>query len=115
MVFAVIRARLQRVQDRLSAVYGSDISTPEARRAAWWHFQLSDHAFLRLLWTNFAEVAPGVFRANQPSPERLASYHAKGIRTILNLRGRSNQSFYLFEAEACARLGMTLIDRKSVV
>ncbi len=105
-----INQRLKRLQTSLSDTYGTDISTPEARRAAWWHFQLMDHAFLRVWWTNFAEVAPGVFRQNQPSPARLALLRAQGIRSILNLRGRSTQGFYLFERESAARLGLQMAD-----
>jgi len=106
-MFAAIKARLLTLQRRLAAIYGSDISTPEARRAAWWHFQLMDHAFLRVLWTNLHQVAPGVWRSNQPSPERLRHWHDKlGLRAVLNLRGESLQAFYLFEAETCRDLGM---------
>jgi len=107
-----IHQRLKDYQDRLSLRFGSDISTAAARRAATWHFHLSDHAFLRLLWTNFARFAPGAYRANQPSPAQLAHYKAQGIRTILNLRGQERQSFWLFEREACNTLGLTLIDIK---
>ena len=105
-----IHQRLKDYQDRLGARFGSDISTPAARRAAAWHFQLSDHAFLRALWTNLAEIAPGVWRSNQPSAKRLARHAADGIKTVINLRGAARQSFWLFEAEACAAHGMTLHD-----
>ena len=98
-------------QDRIAAKYGSSIATREARRAAWWHFQLMDHAFLRGLWTNLDQIAPGVWRANQPSPRRLESYHRKlGLKSVVNLRGGSQQGFYLFEAEVCHKLGLTLHD-----
>ncbi|MGL6211702.1 MAG: fused DSP-PTPase phosphatase/NAD kinase-like protein [Paracoccaceae bacterium] len=103
-----IHQRLRDYQDSLSARFGSDISTPEARRAAKLHFHLSDHAFLRLLWSNFDRFAPGAYRANQPSPAQLARYKALGITTVINLRGEASQSFWLFEAEACAALGLTL-------
>jgi len=105
-----LNQRLKAYQDRLSARFGSDISTPAARRAARWHFQLSDHAFLRAWWTNLHPIAPGVWRSNQPSPARLARHAADGFRTIVNLRGASHQSFWLFEREACAAHGMTLHD-----
>ena len=105
-----IHQRLKEYQDRLGAQYGRDISTPAARRAAKWHFQLSDHAFLRVFWTNLAQFAPGAWRANQPSPAQFARYARMGIRTVINLRGASGQSFWLFEDEACRALGMTLID-----
>jgi protein tyrosine/serine phosphatase len=91
---------------------GGDISTPEARKRARFHFNWLDHGILRIWWKNFHEIAPDVYRANQPSPERLAEFKAMGIRTILNLRGTSKHSHYLFEREACLGLGLTLIDRR---
>jgi protein tyrosine phosphatase (PTP) superfamily phosphohydrolase (DUF442 family) len=103
-----LHQRLKHWQNQLGKRYGSDISTPEARRAAAWHFQLSDHAFLRVWWTNLFQVAPGVWRSNQPSPARLARHARDGFKSIINLRGVSKQSFWLFEAEACAALGLTL-------
>jgi len=98
-------------QDRMAAKYGSSIATREARRAAWWHFQLMDHAFLRAFWTNLDQIAPGVWRANQPSPRRLAQYQRRlRLASVLNLRGASQQGFYLFEAEICRTLGLSLHD-----
>lgn len=105
-----IHQRLKNYQDRLSARFGSDISTPAARRAANLHFILSDHAFLRVLWTNLHQIAPGVWRSNQPSSRQIAALAGRGILTVINLRGRSDQSFWLFEAEACAKAGLTLHD-----
>jgi len=103
---------LHEAERRASRSFGTDIATPAGRRAAWLHFHLSDHAFLRTVWTNLYPVAPGVWRSNQPSPRRLARYKAMGVETILNLRGADIFSFYLFEREACETLGLTLIDIK---
>lgn len=103
-----LHQRLKDWQDELGRRYGSDISTPEARRAAAWHFQVSDHAFLRVWWTNLAEIAPGVWRSNQPSPKQLARHAQNGIKTVINLRGAPKESFWLFEDEACRAHGLTL-------
>lgn len=105
-----IHARLKTFERKLAGKLVSDVSTPEGRRAAWWHFQLFDHAFLRIWWTNFAQVAPGVFRANQPSPARLARYRDMGIRSIVNLRAGTGVAATFFEQEACEDLGLTLHD-----
>jgi protein tyrosine/serine phosphatase len=102
--------RIHEAEKRWSASYGRDISTPQGRRAAWWHYHLSDHGFLRTLWTNLYEIAPGVWRSNQPSAGRLRRYREMGIKAILNLRGREDYSYYLFEREAAGRLGMEMID-----
>ena len=76
------------------------------------HFYWSDHGILRGLWTNQEEIAPGVWRSNQPSPARMQKIAEMGIKTILNLRGQDKFSFYLFERESCAALGIQLIDIK---
>ncbi|MDF0599933.1 tyrosine-protein phosphatase [Psychromarinibacter sp. C21-152] len=104
--------RIHEIERRLSKSFGTDIDTPAGRRAAWWHFHLTDHGILRGLWTNSEEIAPGVWRSNQPSPARLRRVRRRGIATILNLRGRDKFSFYLFEKEACDKLGIELIDHK---
>lgn len=107
-MFLSLKHRFQKIERKLRDLYGRDISTPKARRRAWWHFQMLDHAFLRILWWNLEEIAPGVWRSNQPSPRRLAIYKKRGIRSIINLRGEARQSPYLFEKEACDALGLTL-------
>jgi len=105
----VISAKSKSVKNDLGDRLGHDISTPAARRRAYWHVNLTDHGILRGYWTNLAEVTPGVWRSNQPSPYRLRKYHDRGITTVLNLRGANENSPYLFEKEACDALGLTLI------
>ncbi len=97
----------------LRTSWGRDLSTRRSRFFAWLNFQLMDHAFLRIWWTNFDKVAEGVYRSNQPSPARIRAYRKKGIRTIINLRGVTSFSHYLFEKEACEAEGITLIDTNS--
>jgi protein tyrosine phosphatase (PTP) superfamily phosphohydrolase (DUF442 family) len=94
----------------LRTSWGDDISTPSLRRQALWHFHIFDHAWLRIFWTNFDEVAPGVYRSNQPDPARLEKLRDMGIRTIVNLRGTPRQSHYLFEEESCAALGLKMVN-----
>jgi protein tyrosine/serine phosphatase len=69
-----------------------------------------DHEFLRYCYHNRAQVAPGVFRANQPSPERIINWAKLGIKTIVNLRGRSNHGSYFLETQKCRDLGINLIN-----
>ena len=104
----LVERKLKQWEVALRSSFGDDISTPEMRRRANWDFQIFDHAFLRKLWTNFDEVAPGVFRSNQPDPERYAALAKQGIKTILNLRGVSPHSHYLFAEEATRVNGMTM-------
>ena len=112
-MFVRLRDRLTDLERHLRENTGRSIATPADRRRAWWHFQLMDHAFLRGIWTNLDQVAPGVWRANQPSPRKLARYSADlGLRAVLNLRGDTGSSHYLFEREACRALGLELVDVK---
>lgn len=106
-----LKDRLNAWQRQLTARIGGDISTPEARRAAKLHYNLVDHGLLRMLWQNFYQIAPQIYRSNQPSARQLTAIHRRtGVVNILNLRGKSKHSFYLFEKEVCKKLGITLID-----
>ncbi|MEI4487029.1 sulfur transferase domain-containing protein [Frigidibacter sp. MR17.14] len=87
-----------------------DLSAPWGRVRARLHMSLKDHGILRALWANDHQVCPGVWRANQPSPERMRSWKARGIRTVLNLRGDRPESYWLLEAEAAEALGLDLVD-----
>jgi len=89
---------------------GDTLDTPGDRARAMVHFHLVDHAYLRGLWHNEDEIAPGAWRSNQPSPRRFDRFARRGIKTVLNLRGENKNPHYLIEAEACARLGLTLIN-----
>ncbi|WP_095590580.1 tyrosine-protein phosphatase [Actibacterium ureilyticum] len=107
-MFTQLKSHLRRLDRRLRDSFGNDITTPAGRRAAYLHFNLMDHAFLRVLWTNMAQIAPGVWRSNQPGPARLRRYRDMGIRTVISLRGDSTKSHHLLEQEACEELGIDL-------
>ncbi len=104
-----LRQNLRHVKETLREL-ADDLDAPGARLRAWLHFLIFDHGILRSVWNNEAEIAPGVFRANHPSPARLARLAERGTRTILNLRGASDAPHYRFERDACAELGLTLVD-----
>lgn len=97
-------------EQRLRASYNTDLSTPENRRRAHIYNLWFDHAVLRRIWTNFFPVAKGVYRSNQPTHERFEKLKAMGIRSILNLRGKSGAAHFLVEEESCNRLGLTLVN-----
>jgi len=87
-----------------------DLSTPPGRRAAYRDFNLRDHAFLRLAFQNAHWLDSRMVRTNQPWPFQLKRWRDLGVRTVINLRGGFDSSFYALEREACAELGLTLID-----
>lgn len=63
---------------------------------------------------NFHTVVPGqLYRSAQPSGAQLESYIKQyGIKTIVNLRGKNDRTWYVEETAAAARLGVQHIDFK---
>lgn len=103
--------RFKDAMERLGRSWGTDVSTPLSRAVARLHLNVVDHGILRGLWTNREEIAPGVWRSNQPGPGQLARFARRhGIRTVLNLRGAEPLAHYLFEEAVCARMGLELVD-----
>lgn len=108
--FMKLFKRLVDWERNLRNSFDTDLSTPENRRRANIYNLWFDHAVLRKVWTNFYEIAPGVYRSNQPTHERFVRLKAKGIKTILNLRGAGGTAHYLVEEESCRTLGLTLVN-----
>ena len=90
----------------------SFVAPPGMRRGLrdWTELIFKDHGFLRIWWHNLHEVAPGMWRSNQPGPSRVRAAAGMGIRTIINLRGPRDDGGWRLEAEACAQAGITLLD-----
>jgi len=90
----------------------SFVAPPGTRRGLrdWTELIFRDHGFLRIWWHNLHEVAPGMWRSNQPGPARVRAAAGMGIRTIINLRGPRDDGGWRLEAEACAKAGITLLD-----
>ena len=82
--------------------------TDQDRKSAERYVYWSDHGMLRTFWTNFAEVAPGVYRSNQPDHGRLAKYKDMGIKAVLNLRGSPKKPHHILEVRSCEMLGLEL-------
>ena len=87
----------------------SFVAPAGARRGVrdWLELIFKDHGFLRIWWHNFHQVAPGMYRSNQPGPSRVRAAADQGIRTIINLRGPRSDGGWQLEAEACAKAGIT--------
>jgi len=105
-----LQDRLKSRAQRKRAEIRGDLSLPGNRTLAEHYARWHDHGILRVLWRNFDQIAPGVYRSNNPTPRRFAQARAIGITTILNLRGASDDPGYLLEKDICASLGITLID-----
>jgi len=108
-MIASLLIKLDNFERSVRTSFGRDISSRSGRFWAYIHFHLMDHAFLRVLWSNFHKVWDDAYRASQPSPSDLRSYKKKGIKAVLNLRGFAQQSYALFEEDSCKNLGLELI------
>lgn len=87
-----------------------DLTTGAGRLRTYADYLWNDHAYLRLGFQNAHWISDELVRTNQPWPHQLVAWKAKGIKTIINLRGGFDGSFYALEKEACARLGLTLVN-----
>ena len=99
---------LVRAEKRLRATYNVAPDSPENRRKAQIYMLWFDHEVLRKRWTNLHQIAPGVFRSNQPTFERLEALKQQGIENIVNLRGKSEAAHYLVEEDRCRSLGLRM-------
>jgi len=87
-----------------------DLSTPLGRARAYWSFFWDDHAYFRLFFQNAHWLSREMVRTNQPWPFQLKAWKARGIRTVLTLRDQPQKAHYVLEADACARLGLNLVN-----
>lgn len=87
-----------------------DLTHPAGRRQAYLNYLWQDHAYLRVGFKNAHWVSPELVRTNQPWPFQLKWWRDRGIKTVINLRGGFDASFYALEKEACERLGLNLVD-----
>ena len=96
----------------MDTIYKGDLGTPGGRRNAWIDALFVDHAVLRILWTNFATVAPGqLYRSNHPTPGNLIAFTRKtGLKTLINLRGEARNGSDALSREMAARLGLAFHD-----
>jgi protein tyrosine/serine phosphatase len=90
---------------------GYDLTRFAGRARAYRDLLWYDHAYLRLGFQNAHWVGPDLVRTNQPWPFQLRWWRDQGLRTVINLRGGGYETgFYVLERDACARLGLHLVD-----
>ena len=87
-----------------------DLTTPGGRLRTTADHLWNDHAYLRLAFSNAHWISDELVRANQPWPFQLKAGKARGVRTVINLRGGFQTSFRAMEVDACERLGLELVD-----
>lgn len=87
-----------------------DLTTRPGRFGACLDFLWNDHAYLRLGFQNAFWISPEMVRSNQPWPYQLKRWKREGIKTIVNLRGGFDASFFALEKDACERYGLNLVN-----
>ena len=88
-----------------------DLDHPLGRLKAYADHLWKDHAYLRLAFQNAHWIDRNLIRTNQPWPFQLRWWRDNGVKSVINLRGGGFEtSFYVLEREACARLGLILVD-----
>lgn len=83
-----------------------------ARLAAWVDLLVVDLGLLRAPVNRPVQIAPGLWRSNQPTPWRLKRLQRRGFATVINLRGAGHSGAYHLERYHCQALGLRLIDLK---
>ncbi|MDC0880505.1 tyrosine-protein phosphatase [Hellea sp.] len=80
------------------------------RKRAYRDLIFYDHGFLRYKFSNHHEIGKKMYRENQPSPKQIKKWKKLGIKTNINLRGKSDKGYYLLEKEACDQNSINMID-----
>jgi protein tyrosine/serine phosphatase len=96
----------------MNSIFNGDLSTAKGRAVAWIDSLFIDHAIFRLLWGNLAPVIPGkVYRCNHPTPPRLRRMVRRlGLRTLINLRGKTQSGSDALSRESARELGLEFHD-----
>lgn len=84
--------------------------TGPARRKAMLHMLFADHGVFRTFFNTRSRISDEMWRSSQPLPYQVRGAAKIGIKTIVNLRGDGDNSFYRFEEEAAQRNGVTLVN-----
>jgi protein tyrosine/serine phosphatase len=96
----------------MNSIFDGDLSTAKGRAVAWIDSLFIDHAIFRLAWGNLAPVIQGkVYRCNHPTPSRLRRMTRRlGLRTLINLRGKTQSGSDALSREASRELGLDFHD-----
>jgi protein tyrosine/serine phosphatase len=96
----------------MNSIFDGDLSTTKGRAVAWIDSLFVDHALFRLIWSNLSPVVPGrIYRCNHPTPPRLRRMVRRlGLRTVINLRGKTKSGSDALSREAAAELGLAFHD-----
>lgn len=109
-MFSTLFAKIKAKERAWRYGFPHDISTPAGRRLARQYCALVDHSLIRRVIPNRYQLSDDMWRSNQVDPVHFPRLAEIGIKSVINLRGASTMSYYLFEKEACEEYGMALYD-----
>jgi protein tyrosine/serine phosphatase len=69
-----------------------------------------DHGIIRLFYLNRHPLGDKLWRAAQPAPHQIRALQAKGLKTVVNLRGERTCGSYFLERKACDELGLAFVN-----
>lgn len=112
-VRSAVYGRIANARDRLH-----NASPSWAKRTLWplvdyLDMFFIDHGIFRLFYANRFKITDDVWRSAQPWPHQIRYYAtAKGIKTIVNLRGERDCGSFRLEKGACEKHGIRLVNFK---
>lgn len=80
------------------------------RRDAMRNMLFADHGILRTFFNTRRRISEEMWRSSQPLPYQVHAAAKRGIRTLINLRGPSDTSFYRIEEEYAQKHRLTLVN-----
>lgn len=82
----------------------------KSRRDAMRNMLFADHGILRTFFNTRHPISNEMWRSSQPLPYQVRAAAKRGIRTLINLRGPSDSSFYRIEEEFALKNNLTLVN-----
>ncbi len=107
-----LKRKFEAFDEDWRSTFVGGLDNPKIRKSAIRHAYWMDHEVLRQFYHNDHEIYMNVFRSNQPSPERIKTWYERGVKTIINFRGETNQGAFFLEKEACRKYDINLINFK---
>ena len=71
-----------------------------------------DYGIARILYNNRHRISQDAWRSAQPAPHHIRWIAAKGVKSVLNLRGDRSFGTVWLEDRACAKHGLKLVNFK---
>ena len=105
----MVKSIFSSLKQRLYSRYNHRIDNPVDRKRSEFFAEWIDVGFARHRWTNDGEIAPEVFRANNPDEKRFKAYASQGIRTVVNLRNDVERSPARLAEERVKQNGMVYV------